>query len=196
MEQRSREPGRRRHGGGFSRLFPTQSWQAGAPTGPGRLVPDVAANADPRTGYEIVFRGEVVTRRPAAYAAAIVTRNACRVSVSDMNERQVPETVATRWTARSGAVLLATCDPERPLSGGCEMPCYARLGSSAVVQGPSGERQLSVRRHSEAAIPLSASFGRPSVDVTPFRKGLGRGSCSALAKAVAPASPSLSLPVT
>jgi len=48
-------------GGGFSRLFTTQSWQAGAPTGPGRLVPDVAANADPRTGYEIVLRGEVVT---------------------------------------------------------------------------------------------------------------------------------------
>ncbi len=40
------------------------------------------------------------------------------------------------------------------------------------------------------------SFGRPSVDVTPFREGLGRGSRSALAKAVAPASPSLSLPVT
>ena len=48
-------------GGGFSRLIPTQSWQAGAPTGPGRMVPDVAANADPRTGYEIVLRGEVVT---------------------------------------------------------------------------------------------------------------------------------------
>jgi len=42
----------------------------------------------------------------------------------------------------------------------------------------------------------AASFGRPSFDVTPFREGLGRGSCSALAKAVAPASPSLSLPVT
>jgi subtilase family serine protease len=33
------------------------SWQAGAPNGPGRMVPDVAANADPNTGYEIYFHG-------------------------------------------------------------------------------------------------------------------------------------------
>ena len=45
-------------GGGFSRLFPQQDWQAGAPVGPGRLVPDVAAVADPETGYEVVVRGE------------------------------------------------------------------------------------------------------------------------------------------
>ena len=44
-------------GGGFSRLFPMQDWQAGAPMGVGRLVPDVAAEADPETGYEIVVRG-------------------------------------------------------------------------------------------------------------------------------------------
>ena len=44
-------------GGGFSRLFPQQDWQAGAPVGPGRLVPDVAAVADPETGYEVVVRG-------------------------------------------------------------------------------------------------------------------------------------------
>ena len=34
-----------------------QDWQAGAPMGMGRLVPDVAAEADPETGYEIVVRG-------------------------------------------------------------------------------------------------------------------------------------------
>ena len=45
-------------GGGFSRLFPMQDWQAGAPMGPGRLVPDVAAVADPETGYEVVVRGD------------------------------------------------------------------------------------------------------------------------------------------
>ena len=32
-------------GGGYSQVFPVQSWQAGAPNGPGRMVPDVAANA-------------------------------------------------------------------------------------------------------------------------------------------------------
>ncbi|WP_207210836.1 S10 family serine carboxypeptidase-like protein [Lichenibacterium minor] len=45
-------------GGGFSRLFPMQDWQAGAPMGPGRLAPDVAAVADPETGYEVVVRGD------------------------------------------------------------------------------------------------------------------------------------------
>jgi subtilase family serine protease len=42
-------------GGGYSTLFPMPSWQAGAPHGPGRMVPDMAANADPNTGYEIIL---------------------------------------------------------------------------------------------------------------------------------------------
>ena len=45
-------------GGGYSTLFPMPSWQAGAPHGPGRMVPDVAANADPNTGYEIILYGD------------------------------------------------------------------------------------------------------------------------------------------
>jgi subtilase family serine protease len=45
-------------GGGFSQIFkPMPPWQANAPHGPGRMVPDVAGNADPDTGYEIVVRG-------------------------------------------------------------------------------------------------------------------------------------------
>jgi len=49
-------------GGGFSTLFkPMPDWQVGAPNGPGRMVPDVAANADPNTGYNIVLHGEQVT---------------------------------------------------------------------------------------------------------------------------------------
>jgi kumamolisin len=46
-------------GGGYSSIFPPQSWQVGAPvqnTG-GRLVPDIAANADPQTGYEVFISG-------------------------------------------------------------------------------------------------------------------------------------------
>lgn len=45
-------------GGGFSNLFPVQGWQLGVPSGPGRMVPDVAANADPNTGYLIVLNGQ------------------------------------------------------------------------------------------------------------------------------------------
>jgi subtilase family serine protease len=44
-------------GGGYSTLFKLPDWQIGAPNGPGRMVPDVAANADPNTGYNIVVHG-------------------------------------------------------------------------------------------------------------------------------------------
>jgi kumamolisin len=50
-------------GGGYSVTFPMPVWQSanGAPSGPIaglRMVPDVAANADPDTGYEIFFGGQ------------------------------------------------------------------------------------------------------------------------------------------
>jgi kumamolisin len=47
-------------GGGFSTMFPVETWMTGAPTPPhglGRMVPDVAACADPMTGYNIVLNG-------------------------------------------------------------------------------------------------------------------------------------------
>jgi kumamolisin len=51
-------------GGGYSTIFPVQSWQIGAPPAPantqygsGRMVPDVCADADPNTGYEIFVHG-------------------------------------------------------------------------------------------------------------------------------------------
>jgi kumamolisin len=48
-------------GGGYSVLFPPQDWQVGAPPSPGqpgRMVPDVAADADPNTGYLVVINGQ------------------------------------------------------------------------------------------------------------------------------------------
>jgi subtilase family serine protease len=48
-------------GGGYSQRFAMPVWQltGAAPESPGltRMVPDVAANADPNTGYEIFFQG-------------------------------------------------------------------------------------------------------------------------------------------
>jgi kumamolisin len=51
-------------GGGYSTIFPVQSFQIGAPPAPagttagtGRMVPDVAADADPNTGYEVIVHG-------------------------------------------------------------------------------------------------------------------------------------------
>ena len=53
-------------GGGYSTLFPVQAFQIGAPAPPagstagkGRMVPDVAADADPNTGYNIFVHGSV-----------------------------------------------------------------------------------------------------------------------------------------
>jgi kumamolisin len=59
-------------GGGFSTLFNSftdqngiqstmPSWQIGAPNGPGRMAPDVSANADPNTGYNIILHGAPAT---------------------------------------------------------------------------------------------------------------------------------------
>lgn len=45
-------------GGGFSTFYePLAVWQIGAPNGPGRMVPDISANADPDTGYQTVVAG-------------------------------------------------------------------------------------------------------------------------------------------
>ena len=51
-------------GGGYSTIFPAQAFQIGAPPAPkgskygkGRMVPDVAADADPNTGYNIFVQG-------------------------------------------------------------------------------------------------------------------------------------------
>jgi kumamolisin len=51
-------------GGGYSTVFPVQSFQIDAPPAPagtqfgtGRMVPDVAADADPQTGYTVYVHG-------------------------------------------------------------------------------------------------------------------------------------------
>jgi len=52
-------------GGGYSTVFPVQSFQIGAPQPPtaglGRMVPDIAADADPLTGYSMVVHGLPIT---------------------------------------------------------------------------------------------------------------------------------------
>jgi hypothetical protein len=43
--------------GGYSQTFPRPSYQNGIHSNAYRGVPDVAANADPSTGYQICFSG-------------------------------------------------------------------------------------------------------------------------------------------
>jgi len=66
-------------GGGVSDAFPTPDWQGSAGVvGPGRGVPDVAANADPETGYRVRVDGsDTVIGGTSAVAplwAALVAR--------------------------------------------------------------------------------------------------------------------------
>ena len=87
-------------GGGYSGLFPMPAWQraAGAPQGPGRMVPDVAAVADPSTGYEILLRGVDAGRgwnergRPAVRGPPGGGREEARIHLG--------KTVAARWGLR------------------------------------------------------------------------------------------------
>lgn len=52
-------PDGRGTGGGFSVLFSKPTWQVGAPPiAASRMVPDVAADADPNTGYLVVINGQ------------------------------------------------------------------------------------------------------------------------------------------
>jgi kumamolisin len=71
-------------GGGVSAQFPVPAWQAsaGVPAGPagasGRGVPDVAGNADPDTGYQVLVDGQQTviggTSAVAPLWAALVSR--------------------------------------------------------------------------------------------------------------------------
>jgi hypothetical protein len=45
-------------GGGFSELFPIEDWQLGTVQARMRMVPDIAAHADPETGYRIFVSGQ------------------------------------------------------------------------------------------------------------------------------------------
>ena len=51
-------------GGGYSTIFPVQSFQVGAPAPPhsglGRMVPDLAADADPNTGIIMILDGQQI----------------------------------------------------------------------------------------------------------------------------------------
>ena len=56
-------PNGRGTGGGYSVIFPPQDFQLGVPPSPGhpgRMVPDVAADADPDTGYLVVVNGHEI----------------------------------------------------------------------------------------------------------------------------------------
>lgn len=71
-------PGAGATGGGVSDVFGTPGWQAAAGVTGGRGVPDLAGNADPNTGYQVLVHGARVvcggTSAVAPLWAALVAR--------------------------------------------------------------------------------------------------------------------------
>lgn len=58
-------------GGGYSSLFQRPNWQQSSVTRPSRGVPDVAANADPDTGYSVLVDGESLVLGGTSAAASL-----------------------------------------------------------------------------------------------------------------------------
>ncbi len=58
-------------GGGFSEFFAIPDWQLGTVQASMRMVPDVAAHADPRTGYKILVHGKELAIGGTSAATAL-----------------------------------------------------------------------------------------------------------------------------
>jgi len=75
-------------GGGVSDVFPVPSWQAtagvpvraGSTASTGRGVPDVAGNADPATGYQVLVDGSAVVVGGTSAVAPLWSALVCRLA--------------------------------------------------------------------------------------------------------------------
>jgi kumamolisin len=73
-------------GGGISDTFPVPAWQAGAGIpasasgGTGRGVPDVAGNADPATGYQVLVDGQQTVVGGTSAVAPLWAALTCRMA--------------------------------------------------------------------------------------------------------------------
>jgi kumamolisin len=102
-------------GGGYSADFPAQAWQVGcppAPSGLGRMVPNVAANADPNTGYAIVIGSQVEiiggTSAVAPMWAALLAATGAKGFVAPLLY-QHPEAFNTDISGENGAYTQPPC---------------------------------------------------------------------------------------
>ncbi len=59
-------------GGGVSQIFPRPSWQRGVGFAKMRNTPDVALDADPKTGYHFYFQGQWINNGGTSFAAPSV----------------------------------------------------------------------------------------------------------------------------
>lgn len=85
-------------GGGFSApgFFPVQSWQVGAQTGNGRMVPDLAADADPQTGYNVFANGSWTVVGGTSAVAPLVS--GLLAAISCAAGRKLGNILTTIWS--------------------------------------------------------------------------------------------------
>lgn len=67
-------------GGGFSKLYPQPTWQPANSQGTGRMVPDLAAVADPNTGYEVIINGQWQVIGGTSAVAPLIAGFLCAVN--------------------------------------------------------------------------------------------------------------------
>lgn len=148
-------------GGGYSTLFPMPTWQAGAPHGPGRLVPDVAANADPETGYEIVVNGagEVVggTSAVAPLYAGLFAAFGRKLGFVTPELYLHPASLNDITQGENGAFRATTgVDP----CTGLGSPIGSRLAAQFTAPGSIAAREIRLLRQQNTSLASAVSGGR------------------------------------
>jgi len=133
-------------GGGISVLFrPMPPWQIGAAPASGRLVPDVAANADPDTGYEIVQNGDFVITGGTSAVAPLYAGlfAACGVKLGWIAPILWSNPLCFNdITAGDNGIFEASAGPDA--CTGLGAPVAARL--AALLTGTAGRTAPAVRR--------------------------------------------------
>ena len=160
-------------GGGFSNIFPMPQWQldnnapAGPPLNPNRtrMVPDVAANTDPQTGYLVVINGQETPiggttpwrRSTRAYSQ----RSAPSSASSDKPCGKIRQHLPTSSPAPTEVSAAPGPDP----CTGLGVPIGTALAAIFTTSGPDGStngagHDRRCRSGSEAGWPIMSSWCR------------------------------------
>jgi kumamolisin len=131
-------------GGGFSKVFPVQSSQKGvpaAPTGLGRMVPDVASCADPNTGIEIFCQVSATvvggTSAAAPLWAGLVA--ACGVRLGSIAPKfYLTPSAFTDITSGNNGVYSASPGPDPCTGMGSPIGSAVATMLSGVATNPPG----------------------------------------------------------
>ena len=127
-------------GGGYSTQFPMPAWQTSAkikaPSGSGRGVPDVAGDADPNTGYNVLVDGQKAGHRRNQRRRPLVERPDRTAEPKARKARRLLSTHAIRPARRRQGFSRHHQRQQRRVFRGrgvgrCHRPGFARRDQSA-----------------------------------------------------------------